>query len=78
MFVTKDWRTLTPHNGAVAANVLCEGCLTWAVAKQVFVVTGGPATLSEAGHARLRALEARVEALEGGLATATLETSSST
>ncbi len=71
--MTKDWRTFSPRNTAFAANVKCEECLTWASAKQVIVATGGPAELSQAGRARLQALETRVEALEGGLATMTLE-----
>ncbi len=74
VLVTKDWRTFKPRNEAAALNVKCDECLTWAAAKQVIVATGGPATLTDAGRARLGALEARVEALEPNLATMSLET----
>jgi putative peptide zinc metalloprotease protein len=67
VLVTRDYREFVPQNEAFAANVECEECLTWASAKQVIVVTGGPATLSGNGHLRMKALEARIEALEPGL-----------
>ena len=67
LLVPRDFHNLTPHNEAVAGNVLCESCLTFAAAKQVFVVTGGPAALTGTGHNRLRALEAGIEALEAEL-----------
>jgi putative peptide zinc metalloprotease protein len=71
--VTKDPQKFAPRNRADAANVLCAGCLTWATAKQVIVATGGPATLTGAGHERMRALEARLEALEADLPAMSLE-----
>ena len=73
VLATKDWRTFAPRNRADSANVLCEACLTWASAKQVIVATGGPATLSRTGQARMLALEARVEALEPDLPGMSLE-----
>ncbi|HEX2048668.1 MAG TPA: hypothetical protein VHF27_12950, partial [Acidimicrobiales bacterium] len=72
VLVPRDFHTLVPRNEAVAGNLACEECLTWASAKQVFVVTGGPASLTGAGHQRIRDLEARVEALEAELPTLTL------
>ena len=74
VLVTKDWRTLAPHNEAVAVNVLCDECLTWATAKQVIVATGGPASLTDVGRARMQALEVRIEDLEPRLATMGLDT----
>ena len=67
VLVTKDVDTLVPHNEAFAGNLMCEECLTWASAKQVVVSTGGPASLSDTGHGRLKALEDRLEALEANL-----------
>lgn len=67
VLIPRDWDTFVPENEAFAANVLCEECVTWASAKQVFVATGGPATLSGAGRIRMRALNDRLEALEVGL-----------
>ena len=67
VLVPRDFHTLVPHNKAVAGNVLCDACLTVASAKQVFVVTGGPAALTGAGRDRLRALEAGLDALETDL-----------
>ena len=72
VLVTREYRTFVPHNEAFAANVECAECLTWASAKQIIVVTGGPATLSGAGHLRMQALEDRLEALEADLPTLTL------
>lgn len=72
VLVTREYRTFVPHNEAFAANVECEECLTWASAKQIIVVTGGPATLSGAGHLRMQALEDRLQALEADLPTLTL------
>lgn len=72
VLVTREYRTFVPHNEAFAANVECAECLTWASAKQVIVVTGGPATLSGAGHRRMHALEDRLQALEADLPTLTL------
>ena len=74
VLVTKDPRKFAPRNRADSVNTLCEECLTWASAKQVIVATGGPATLSQAGQARMRALEAHIEALEPELATMSLQT----
>ena len=67
VLVTREFRTFVPRNEAFAANVECEECLTWASAKQIIVVTGGPATLSGAGHLRMQALEDRLEALQADL-----------
>jgi putative peptide zinc metalloprotease protein len=67
VLVTRDFRTFVPHNEASALNLQCAECLTWASAKQIIVVTGGPATLSGAGHIRMRLLEERLEALEDEL-----------
>jgi putative peptide zinc metalloprotease protein len=72
VLITKDYDTFVPHNEAFAANVLCEECLTWASAKQVLVATGGPASLTGAGHQRMQALEDRLEALEADLPVLTL------
>ena len=72
VLVTREFRTFVPHNEAFAANVECAECLTWASAKQIIVVTGGPATLSGAGHLRMQALEERLEALEADLPALTL------
>ena len=73
VLVTKDWHTLAPQNEAFVGNLECVECVTWASAKQVLVATGGPAELSEAGHARLRALEDRLEGLEDVMAVLSLE-----
>ena len=73
VLVTKDRRKFAPRNRADSVNMLCEECLTWASAKQVIVATGGPATLSQAGQARMLALEARIEALEPDLPRMSLE-----
>lgn len=67
VLVTREYRTFVPNNEAFAANVECAECLTWAAAKQIVVVTGGPATLSGAGHLRMQALEDRLEALQADL-----------
>lgn len=72
VLVTGEIRRFVPENEAFAANVECEECLTWASAKQIIVVTDGPAYLSGTGYRRMRALEARIEALEPGLPTLTL------
>ena len=74
VIVTKPPQSITPVNDAFAANVLCADCLTFATAKQVIVGTGGPAELTENGRARLRALDARLEALESTLSTMSLTT----
>lgn len=74
VLVTREYRTFVPHNEALSANVLCESCLTWSVAKQVIVVTDGPAALSGEGHLRMQALEERLAALQAELSTATLST----
>jgi putative peptide zinc metalloprotease protein len=67
VLVTRDFHTLVPQNEAFALNLECDACLTWASAKQVFVVTGGPAHLTGSGHQRLQALEEGIEALEPDL-----------
>jgi putative peptide zinc metalloprotease protein len=67
VLVTREYRTFVPWNEALAANVACEDCLTWASAKQIIVVSDGPATLSGNGHIRMQALEARLEALQADL-----------
>jgi putative peptide zinc metalloprotease protein len=72
VLIPKDVHTFVPHNEADAFNVLCAECVTWATAKQVLVATGGPAALSEAGHARMRALEDRLLAMEDDLPAMTL------
>ncbi len=73
VLVTREFRTFVPHNEAFAANVECDTCLTWATAKQVIVLTEGPATLSGAGHQRMQALEERLVALEADLPVMTLD-----
>jgi putative peptide zinc metalloprotease protein len=72
VLVTREFRTFVPHNEAFAANVECDTCLTWATAKQIIVITDGPATLTGAGHQRMRALEDRLLALEADLPALTL------
>ncbi len=72
VLVPRDFHTLVPHNEAVAGNVACAECLTFASAKQVFVATGGPAFLTGAGHNRMRMLEAGLEALETQLSSMTV------
>lgn len=52
---------------ASSANVTCAGCLTWATAKQIIIVTGGPPTLNGSSHIRMQALEDRLQALEADL-----------
>ena len=72
VLITKPPKAETPHNEAFAANVECEGCVVWASAKQILVKTGGPATVSAAGQARLAALEDSLEALEAEMPAMTL------
>ena len=67
VIVTKDWHTFVPHNEAFVGNVLCDECVTIGVAKQVIVEVGGPASLSEAGHGRMKALGRQLEAIEEAL-----------
>lgn len=67
VLVTRDFRDLVPVNKAEAFNVECAGCLTMASAKQIVLITGGPATLTGAGHIRMQVLEERLEALEADL-----------
>lgn len=72
ILVTKPASTLAPYNEAFVANVECVECVTWASAKQVVVDTGGKAELTEAGRARLRAVEDGLWALEDELPAMTL------
>jgi putative peptide zinc metalloprotease protein len=72
VLVTKSPTTFAPQNEGTAVNTECDGCVTWASAKQVVVETGGPAALSEAGHHRLRAVEDSLLALEDQMAGMTL------
>jgi putative peptide zinc metalloprotease protein len=72
VLVTKPPSTFAPHNEGLATNLECDGCVTWASAKQIVVETGGPAALSEAGHARLKAVEDSLEALRYEMPTMTL------
>lgn len=64
VLVPLDWHTFVPHNEALAGNVACEECVTFATAKQVFVATGGPAYMTGAGQLRLRALQTRLRSLD--------------
>ncbi len=72
MVVTKPPTTLVPVNDAKAINNQCDGCVTWASAKQIVVETGGPAELTWRGRARLQAVENQLLALEDDLPTMTL------
>lgn len=64
VLVPLDWDAFVPHNEAFAGNLACEGCVTFATAKQIFVATGGPAYMTGSGHLRLRALQARLQSLD--------------
>ena len=73
VLVTKPPSSVVPVNKAYAVNQECDGCVTWASAKQIVVETGGPAALSESGHNRMKALERSVEALEDQMPSMTVE-----
>jgi putative peptide zinc metalloprotease protein len=72
VLVTRAYRTFVPYNEAFAGNLECDTCLSWATAKQVIVVTDGPAALTGAGHIRMQALEDRLLALQADLPALTL------
>ncbi len=65
VLVTNPPSALAPQNEAVAINNGCDGCVTWASAKQVVVEADGAAALSDHGHERLKAVERNLEALQG-------------
>ena len=73
VLVTRAYRTFVPYNEAFAGNLECDTCLTWATAKQVIVVTDGPAALTGVGHIRMQALEDRLLALQADLPALTLQ-----
>jgi putative peptide zinc metalloprotease protein len=67
VLITRPATKFVPVNKAYVANFECNGCVTWASAKQILVETGGPAELSASGRARLAALEDRLLAIEDDL-----------
>ncbi len=67
VLVTRDYDTFVPYNEAFGANVACDRCLSWASAKQIIVVSDGAASLTGAGHQRMRALEESIEAIQPDL-----------
>ncbi len=72
VIATKPVKELAPQNEAVATNYECDGCVTWAAAKQIVLETGGPAAVTEAGQARLQAVEDGLRALAADMPTMTL------
>ena len=66
VLVTGDNHVAAPQNIAAAVNYDCVGCLTYALAKQLFVTLDGP--LTQAGQEELARLWEEIAAYGAGIA----------
>ena len=66
VLVTGDNHVAAPQNIAAAVNYDCVGCLTYALAKQLFVTLDGP--LTQAGQEELARLWEEIAAFGAGIA----------
>ncbi len=71
VLVTGDNHVAVPQNISAAVNYECVGCLTYALATQLFVTLDGP--LSDAGTERLAEVWAQIAAFGANIATVPLD-----